>query len=161
VDAKNTSKWDLRAYLSSADGRLYLITETVLRVEISLKNSGRTPAHKVRYSITGELRSPGDIRNFIYPNLSARNQPIAPNSHWTVGHEFLQLTRDDIQDVVTDKKWVYIWGQAEYFDIFGTRQTLKFRYRNIVKKIAIDPRTGERIIAEWNFYPEEEGNEAT
>jgi hypothetical protein len=121
LDAKNISKWDLRAYLSPADGRLYLLTETVLRAEISLKNSGRTPAHKVRYSITGELRSPEDTRSFLDQDLSTRNQPVAPNSHWTVGHEFLHLTGEDIQDVVTDKKWVYIWGQAEYFDVFGTR----------------------------------------
>jgi hypothetical protein len=161
LDAKNTSKWDLRAYLSPADGKLYPITKTVLRAEISLKNSGRTPAHKVRYSITGELRSPDDIRSFVNPDLSTRNQPIAPNSHWTVGHEFLHLTKEDIQDVVTDKKWVYIWGQAEYFDVFGARQTFKFRYRNIVKKMAKDPRSGASIIAEWNFYPEEDGNEAT
>ena len=161
-DAKDTAKWDLRAYVSPADGTLRLIPgTTVLRAEVALRNSGRTPAHNVRYAITGDLRSPTDVGRFEDQDLSTRKQPIAPNAHWTVGHEFLHLTSEDIQDVVDSKKWVYVWGRAEYVDIFKRTQTLKFRYRNIVRQTAFDPETRQHVITGWAFYPEDDGNEAT
>jgi len=162
IDTKDTSKRELRAYLDPADGRLYKLSDNVLRAEISIKNSGKTPARKVRYSFTGDLRTPNDSnQNFIIPDLSARNQTIAPNSYWMVGHEFLNMTQEDMEDVYADRKLVYIWGQAEYFDIFGEQQTFTFRLRNVVKKLEKDLTSGQTFIREWNFYPEEEGNEAT
>jgi len=163
-DANETAKHELRAYISAANGALRLIPgTTVLRAEVALMNSGRTPAHNVRYAITGAIRPSGELGDFPEQDLSTRKQPIAPNAHWTVGHEFIDppLTAADIHDVESRKKWVYVWGMAKYSDIFGRTHTLKFRYRNVVQQSAFDPASGGHIITGWAFYPEDEGNEAT
>ncbi|OGZ07270.1 MAG: hypothetical protein A3C13_02560 [Candidatus Lloydbacteria bacterium RIFCSPHIGHO2_02_FULL_50_11] len=161
-DANETAKHDLRAYLTAADGTLGGIPgTTVLRAEVALTNSGRTPAHNVRYAITGALRPSGEVGTFPEPDLSTRKQPIAPNAHWTVGYEFINMIADDLDDVLNDRKWVYVWGRAEYVDIFNRTHTLKFRYRNIVKQVGFDVERRARTVAGWKFYPEEEGNETT
>lgn len=161
-DARDTAKHQLRAYLSPADGTLKLIPgTTVLRAEVALRNSGHTPAHRVRYAITGALRPKDELGSFPEPSLSTRKQPIAPNSHWTVGHEFISMNSGDLDDVLNDRKWVYVWGRAEYADIFGRTQTVSFRYRNVVRQLVFDPETQRNATAGWAFYPEDDGNEAT
>lgn len=160
-DAKDTAQKELRAYLGAANGTLYFILNSNhLRAAIELRNSGQTPAQKVSYAIDGAIRLPDDKTPFKELVSGQRNQPIAPGSAWTVGHEFLNLSDADKQDILSDKKYVFIWGRADYFDIFGKPQMVKFRYRNVVKNL-IPLDGGQTGIQNWFFYPEEEGNEAT
>jgi len=161
AEGQNTARHELRAYISCVSGNMSLIADTALRAEVEFRNTGRTPAHNVRLAITGAISPASQIPEFVDPEFVPHRQPIAPNAHWTVGHEFHGLTKDDIQDVVSDKKLVYVWGRAEYTDIFTQPRSLRFRYRNVVKQLAIDPNTGQRGISGWAFYPEENGNEAT
>jgi hypothetical protein len=162
TDAKDTSKKELRSYVSSTSKEMHFLSDTVLRAEVEFRNSGRTPAHKFRYAIIGGISPPNEMPKFVYPKFGPHRQPIAPNAYWSIGYELHDLTEADIQDIITDRKLVYIWGHAEYHDIFGKLQTIKFRYRNVVKHLsAPNPKTGARGITHWSFYPEEDGNEVT
>lgn len=77
---------------------------------------------------------------------------------WTFGHEFIDMTAQDLVDVLEDKKLVYIWGYVTYDDIYGDQHTLRFRFRNVVKVIV--PTDRGPAIQKWKYYPEEEGNAA-
>ncbi len=160
-ESKATSKKQLRAYLGGSNGKMFFIPGHTFRTEVELRNSGPTPAHDVRWAITGKIVPKNQTLEFKDPDFSPGKHPIAPNTHWTAAYEFIdpKPSEEDVQDVYTDRKWVYVWGHAEYWDIFGQRQTLRFRYRNAIKFAHFGP-DGTRI-EHWWLYPEGEGNEAT
>jgi hypothetical protein len=158
-DAKGTSKRELRAYIGMGGGEVFVLPNNILRGVVEIKNFGETPARNVMVAITGELRTPGDIRTFNDPDFIPHKQPIAPTMSWTFGHEFLGMTDQDLKDVLADKKLVYIWGHVRYQDIYNETQTLRFRLRNVVK-LLVTTEEGTSIT-KWKFYPEDEGNEAT
>ncbi|MBI3937628.1 MAG: hypothetical protein HY323_11685 [Betaproteobacteria bacterium] len=160
-ETRNIAKWDLRAYLSGVSQKMQLISNDALRAEVEFRNSGRTTAHNVSLAITGAISPANEKPKFVDPEFIPHKQPIAPNSYWSIGHEFHELTKECIEDIGAKRKLVYIWGRAKYTDIFGKSQRLKFRYRNVVTVLGPDPVTGQRVITSWMFYPEEEGNEAT
>lgn len=162
-EGRDTAKKQLRAYVSCASKEMIFLSDIVLRAEVEFRNSGQTPAHNFRYAINGGIFSPKEIPEFSEPNFVPHSQPIAPNASWTVGHEFRKFSEADIQDIIFDRKLVYIWGKAEYKDMFSNDpQIIKFRFRNVVKHGTFDSHTGNMLqIKAWSFYPEEEGNEST
>jgi hypothetical protein len=161
-ESKATAKKQLRAYLSGTNGKLVFLPGHTFRTEVELRNSGPTPARGVRWAITGLIVPANQPPNFTDPEFSPGKHSIAPNTHWTAGYEFIdpKPTEADIQAVLKDEKWVYVWGHAEYTDIFRQPQTLKFRYRNAIKSVRFAP-DGTQQIEHWWLYPEGEGNEAT
>lgn len=158
-DAEKTSKRELRAYIGIGGGEVFVLPNKILRGAVEIKNFGETPAHNVMVAVAGELRALGDKRPFIDPDFIPHKQPIAPTMSWTFGHEFREMTAQDLEDVLADRKLVYIWGHVQYQDIYKETQTLRFRLRNVVK-ILITTEKGT-AIQKWKFYPEEEGNDAS
>ena len=152
----------MRAYLSAIGGRLYYIQGHTLRAEVIIRNSGSTIAHDMQWTMCGELREPiedSNVADFPPPELRPWKMPLAPNSDWTIGHEFTtpKLTQQDIDDVYADRKWVYVWGYVKYRDIYGVWHTMSFRYRNIEKRLR---RVGDQqAIESWGWFPMPEGNE--
>lgn len=159
LEEKDRSRKELRAYLGMGGGEVFILPNNILRGVVEIKNFGETPAHNVMVAIAGELRAPGDERPFNDPDFIPHKQPIAPTMSWTFGHEFLEMTGQDLNDVLADKKLVYIWGRVKYQDIYNETQTLRFRLRNVVKLI-VTTEAGT-AIKKWKFYPEDEGNEAS
>jgi len=159
LEEKDRSRKELRAYLGMGGGEVFMLPNNILRGVVEIKNFGETPAHNVMVAIAGELRTPGDKRPFNDPDFIPHKQPIAPTMSWTFGHEFLEMTDQDLNDVLADKKLVYIWGHVNYQDIYNETQTLRFRLRNVVKLI-VTTEAGT-AIKKWKFYPEDEGNEAS
>jgi hypothetical protein len=157
-DAKEKGRKELRAYLGIGGGEVFVLPNQILRGVVEIKNFGKTPARKVKIAVTGELRRRGDDRPFPQPDFIRHTHQLAPTMYWTVGHEFNGMTMQDLQDVLTDRKLVFIWGHAEYKDIYGKRQTLEFRFRNVVK-VSVATEHGH-VIQKWKYYPEYEGNEA-
>ncbi len=158
-DTENNSKRELRAYIGMGGGEVFVLPNNILRGVVEIKNFGETPAHNVMVAIAGELRTPGDKRPFNDPDFIPHKQPVAPTMSWTFGHEFLEMTDQDLRDVLADKKLVYIWGHVKYQDIYNETQTLRFRLRNVVK-LLVTTEAGT-AIQKWKFYPEDDGNEAT
>lgn len=158
-DAEKTSKRELRAYIGMGGGEVFVLPNNILRGVVEIKNFGKTPAYNVMVAVVGELRAPGDKRPFIDPDFIPHKQPIAPTMSWTFGHEFQEMTDKDLEDVLADRKLVYIWGHVKYQDIYKETQTLRFRLRNVVKLLV----TTEKgtVIEKWKFYPEDEGNDAS
>ncbi len=161
--AEDTAQRQLRAYVSCISKELIFLSQTVLRAEVEFRNTGQTPSHNFRYAIDGGIFSPEEIPTFTDPSFVPHSQPIYPNISWTIGHEFREFDADDIKDIIHDRKLVYIWGKAEYIDIFTKElKTIKFRFRNVVKHGIFDKFNGNLIqIKSWSFYPAEDGNEAT
>jgi hypothetical protein len=156
---RDTARKELRAYLTIADGSLYFLPNDVLRAEIKMVNSGKTPAHEVTPAIYGECRDP--INNEIFETVSPmrHKQPIAPGSHWTVGYEFGIFSEEQKRELLERKKLVFVWGRITFKDIFGKEQEINFRFRNVVTEIV--PTKEGFAVARWFFYPEERGNNAT
>lgn len=160
LEEKDRSRKELRAYLGLGGGKVFKLPNNILRGVVEIKNFGETPAHNVMVAIAGELRAPGDQRPFNDPDFIPHRQPIAPTMSWTFGHEFLEMTDQDLNDVLANKKLVYIWGHVKYQDIYNESRIFRFRLRNVVK-ILVTTEDGTTAIKEWKFYPEDEGNEAS
>lgn len=138
--ARDTAKQQLRAYLTpevevdmEGRGGVYLLN-------IVWRNTGQTPAKQVRtFANTSTLTAASLPKGFDYPNGSQSQSPgIAslgggqPLHAWTARIPFATVQRMSL-----DIQKMYIWGSAEYTDIFpgATRRRTEFCYELAAEEI--------------------------
>jgi hypothetical protein len=130
-DAKHNSERQLRAYVTVFSGAIQPTTHpngiTTISVQVTLRNSGQTPAFKERSFFLAVVDTP-DANPFKFPpNLDDRPVSlIGPNvdTNLDVGGT---ISAADLQEVMNGTKKIFVWGRVEYMDAFGKQRYLVFR----------------------------------
>lgn len=141
------SERELRAYVSVVSGSIQVVNINNappgpgFRVTIELKNSGQTPG----YDFTTWIKPPEILDKDAMPfgpatpieERSGRSI-IGPggSAHitWT-----LRATPQEILDVLAETKKIFVWGGADYRDIFYNRRFFIFRDTNAAFTQGINP----------------------
>jgi hypothetical protein len=122
-----TARAQLRAYVM-VEGAKVINFGATPTVQVTLKNSGQTPAHDV--SVWGSV----DVA--IYPLQEKADPPSTPPDqegtigsgsfiYWT-GTPDRTLVRDEIDGVLSGEAALYVFGKALYKDVFRRDQTTEF-----------------------------------
>lgn len=133
-----TTRAQLRAYL--LPDNMTLFDGSILNPQIQqrfgdpgvymlLKNSGQTPAYRVVSWAKIDIIEMGKEDSLIVPPLSETfTNTVGPNSISTKLIWFGRpLTAAEIADIGQQKKAIYVYGRAEYRDIFLKRHYTNFR----------------------------------
>ena len=169
-DAEETARRQLRAYLGVSGGEIKILNPNHLQANVEIKNTGSTPAHHVTKAINADIRDADNPGGFEIPKAAPGKWPIVPGSFWTFRLDLTNVSEEDLKQIHAYKRAVFVWGRAEYEDIFGVKQTLEFRYRNMAKRLVWTEGTGfggVQIVKPfwatvgWDLHPEEEGNSST
>ncbi len=151
ANARGTAIKQLRAYLGVTSRDMPNLTVGQKQVAgIFVTNHGQTPANKVRYW--------GDVRIREYPlvgslpSLGLRSDflPVNPGQKIPIAFETIgQLSEQERAGIISGTSRIYLYGEIEYFDVFGDRRTTMFRFSY----------GGERLIGINSFAVDQEGND--
>lgn len=144
-DAKDTAERELRAYVTMVDmGQGVKIDATNNEMVAWFanphwRNNGQTPARHVTAWIMGGLFEPDIPRDFDFPKSKiAKNtiSVIGPNSEIRSGD--VDIPKDHIAKILSGTGKFYVWGRAEYDDVFeGTpRRHVEFCYQVVIARIS-------------------------
>lgn len=155
---RETSKTQLRAYLSINDAIIYQMTgRSDLIIQIKVKNFGQTPAYKVRSSIKSAY-APANVSPYDNEVEFGSRSIVGPTAEIEI-QDIRPLTVDKLETVVSGTSRIFVWGTAEYEDAFGENRFFKFRARSGQAQViyAADGVT-KRIT--FNLMPSPDGYEA-
>jgi hypothetical protein len=118
---------ELRAYvcLDLPTSRYDRLEHESHKFVLSIKNSGATPAHDVKFCC-GTL-----FKDFPYRGNFPLDEPtncfvLPPNAH-TAQNVTMNLRTGDSALIDDAKKILYAYGRIEYFDVFGKAHWAEFR----------------------------------
>lgn len=131
-----------------------------LRAIVTFVNKGNTPAIEVSMRLTNEALPPGVKPAFseLKPALGGSRGIIGPEveiwfSHpltLTPQHGVGVLSKEDFGALVSGEKTICMHGRAEYKDVFGRTQWLKFCY---VMRTFQDQDTPSGYDVTWEVFP--------
>jgi hypothetical protein len=128
--SEKTAERQLRAYVGITEATVSdFAVGQILRVSMTIKNSGQTPAYKVtqHYSIMG-----GE-----YPRKDPLPQVIVPGGSSTLGPGEVHLLEIPLHGPLPSSAYsqitsggaaIYIWGRVMYEDAFGYNRETRFSY---------------------------------
>jgi hypothetical protein len=150
--AEKTAERQLRAYMCLYGGSIRLIQvggQDFIEGYVTLKNFGQTPAYDhscwVRIDVRPASHPPFDVlatgltKAIVAPDGEA-NLPV----HWG------PVSAQDLADIRSEAKRIFVWGGADYIDAFRRVRFFKFYYWN-AKEI---PGKG------WGLLPSDKQDEA-
>lgn len=134
IDAKDTSKRQLRAYLSvSIGGGSYQERHKDIRFEVrpSLLNSGNTPAHNITYWARAEVLPFPLPDDFDFPPTKDTLQSslvLGPHQNIILNAMINEFFPDEEAEIIKkgNGRRPCIWGIVSYTDVFGDGHTTKF-----------------------------------
>jgi hypothetical protein len=123
--AADTAKKQLRAYLSVVKGEVSgLENNEPLRVKLTFKNSGQTPA----YAVKGDAKI--GIADFpLSPPAKPEIVPDGPPMTLGPGLEsyvFWDGNAEDKSQIKSGKRIIHAFGKFQYRDVFGSEHALNF-----------------------------------
>jgi hypothetical protein len=135
-DARRTSKRQLRAYVTVVAGGIKLVHLVEggfgVAVHIQLRNFAQTPAYKfTTWMKAPEIQPPEALPFTAATPVEKRNGTsiVGPGADihldWTIS-----VAPDQLLEIQTDKRRVYVWGGADFVDAFDEPRHLIFRDRN-------------------------------
>lgn len=132
--ADKTAERQLRAYVNIIRGAIQPHQQPngipTVTAQVTLKNSGQTPAYEHRTWIGIRVEEPESF-TFEFPELIAdlASSIIGPTieSDMTIG---FVIGQENLQAVLDGKKRLFVWGLVEYRDAFNHKRVLKFRAAN-------------------------------
>jgi hypothetical protein len=100
-------------------------------VNLVIKNRGQTPAYKVRTHAQLSVIAPNAESSLVVPPLQPGQYSIlGPNVGSTIFRRLSRnLTVEEIADIRTGAKAIYLYGRIEYIDAFKRRRFTTFRIR--------------------------------
>lgn len=126
---EDTRKQQLRAYLCISQARLNFSKDGQIKAQIHVKNTGQTPAYKVR--VRGQqiihehpLSAPLDQES---SELLQSDGIMPPGGEHILVTKPVQSTEAELVSVYTRNYAVYAHGECSYQDIFGVVRTLEYR----------------------------------
>jgi hypothetical protein len=129
--SRETAQTQLRAYVGP-DGPLMLQLgdDGTASINISMRNSGQTPARQFRMLTSiNVLDHPqhGEIISVAHPDVEFSRKSISPQGS-AASSNSLDVSPDEQAAIALGKKAIYVYGWGRYVDIFGTDQITKFRF---------------------------------
>jgi hypothetical protein len=136
-DARETTKRELRAYLTVVvGGAVYQERAKNLKFEAKpvMLNTGRTPAHKVRYRAAAQILTHPLPAEFSF-NVET---PFVGSGILGLGGNFIlnAIVPDFVDDTevpsikqAADGRFLFVWGEVSYEDVFGQPHWVKFCQR--------------------------------
>ena len=109
--------------------REQLVQGPGFRVDVVLKNSGQPPGYELTTWIYTSVSDSNGSLPFSEPRpISERTgkSVIGPGSEALIT-QFNVLTNDDLLNVHAGSKSIFVWGGADYKDVFGTPRRFIFR----------------------------------
>jgi len=131
--SRGNTRLDQRAWVSTTSTRMIdLVVNKPLKVEIFLKNTGKTVARNVDARVT--IRSepgPFNLRKFRAerppPKGNRSRFVILPNSEFTLpAYHSTLLTQERLSLIKSSIVTVYLFGEITYADIFGETHVTEF-----------------------------------
>ena len=127
--ASDTAIRQLRAYLCIAKTELRFHSDGTIEPILYLKNSGLTPAYKVKSWSRGRVREYPLVEPLEHPpDGLLQGVGVIPPSHFHImscGRINLpDVAKDDIQ---TKGVAFFVYGSATYVDVFKNERTLRFQ----------------------------------
>jgi len=154
-DASESSKTELRAYVSIADkGALFLQSELnkhTISVSVVLENAGKTPGKNFSTWFGGGFYPSESVP---FPAESKRlservnSSIIGAGATVNIIPEPMILNDFEFQELIHGSKAIFLWGGADYTDVFGHQQSFFFRMKMTGKPINI----GNGMIG-WHLTP--------
>ena len=140
---QNTSEYQLRAYVSLDTGSVELVEDKEIKLKITLKNFGVTPAHGVKAVIQIYPQEPSQYIYFPEASLEGKQSSHIGSGSAIELHNHLVLTEQQIEMLRDKSIWIYLIGKVLYKDCFGKQQFTDLGYYvdNIFqdKKASIKP----------------------
>jgi hypothetical protein len=135
-EAKDSSEKGLRAYLNifecyaEWESEKGLMLRLIL-VTVQFRNSGQTPARKVR-CWANVTSAPVGLDKFEGPSGDPRESKgvVAPRQrgHITIRQQFTSSTEDEVDVWKRGAKTLFVYGKLIYIDAFQVEQTTHFRF---------------------------------
>lgn len=149
---EKTAMRQLRAYVWKETASYFLEENAV--VECALRNSGQTPAMRVRCWLRLELLDPASPEFEPPPErIDDAGFVINPGSTHTLhAHRLKALDEGDASDLSVGARRFYLWGEIRYDDIFGHEHRTRFRLFHRVYE------RGGKPMQIWSYC--DEGNDA-
>lgn len=120
------------------------------------KNSGTTPTRNLRLFIALAIREDELPAEFDFPPkpVADVNLMIAPGG--TIDSDELGISLEDVDAIVAGLKHLYVWGWAEYDDVFEAtpRHRTEFCFR---WSIGGNVRSTDRFSSRYNIYSRHNG----
>jgi hypothetical protein len=153
IDAKDTSKMQLRAYVSVDTEHMVDSSGNTIpnRHGFLIKNHGNTPAHDLEhwtligvsdFPLKHKLEAPDENRLIVKTVVHPGNDRLVITD--------LALLSEEMTAIEAGTHAWYAWGCARYFDVFGEPHSTNFCF--FVDKDAL-------ALQRWAHY--KDGNEAT
>jgi len=128
---KDTGKRQLRAYVGMTECCLKLDPPDVPEGQVTIKNCGQTPAHKVRHWIgIAVLPHPLVSRLPVPPGGLQMSVSILPanSRHTLVVPVRMPIRAQDLASLYTPEHTIYVYGHVVYEDIFGDEWSTDYRF---------------------------------
>jgi hypothetical protein len=77
---------------------------------------------------------------------------IGPQGEFHSPTDLLVVSQEERAEIISGTKVIFIWGEAIYRDIFGTRWRFDFRGRNSERRMRITDSAGI-VSPGWGFSP--------
>jgi|WetSurMetagenome_2_1015567.scaffolds.fasta_scaffold25636_4 hypothetical protein len=154
---RDISNKELRAYLGIEHAFIKLDPITLrFKINIIIKNTGKTPAYSVSARRTFRLDSPQTFatHNEKVPDEAESVIYIGSNSTFDVGitHDEngrpFSIKSENIQKVISGELGFCIWGRIEFNDVFVKKRCINFK---LISRAYIN---GEG----WSLQPYKDGN---
>jgi hypothetical protein len=129
--SRRTARQQLRAYVIFDGGSIKLQQlqgQTFFEAYVRLKNFGQTPAYNhsswVRIEVRDASRPPFAPWNGLTKNI------LAPAGESNLPVYCGPISAQDLNDIRNERKRIFVWGGADYGDIFGAAWHYEFRCWN-------------------------------
>jgi hypothetical protein len=147
----------MRAYVSvEFAGAIYQDENLRFQLDVSLTNSGFTPAKEIGYVISADLL-PELPDNFAFPHLGPRQNndaTLAPRQSFTVpGTVRHRIPPEEADQVMRGEgRRLYAWGTVYYKDIFGNAWTTDF-CQSVTFRKWVDTEGKDRVSTPNVYHP--------
>jgi hypothetical protein len=131
IDAEDTAKRQLRAYVSFEEGGRITCGTLGCGIDIRIKNSGQTPAYNVTCYVASESRdtvfdpiTDQNFRNFQFSQTGIATVDLGSGQEWTISN----CTQGPSIVGLSEKtgKTLYAWGVVKFRDAFNRCQRTAF-----------------------------------
>ncbi len=129
--AKDTAQKQLRAYVYASPNTLYHLGENPTQGYLTVRNGGHTFANKVSREVGINVLSK-DIPNSFEKLGRLKREPgymtLGPNTGAddVIYREYRVLTDDEIKQINSGDKRIYVFGKITYEDIYDIRHETTF-----------------------------------
>jgi hypothetical protein len=119
----------LRAYVFPDQANLvWEATAKPTTVEVTIKNSGQTPAYRVSTATMIGVREYPLHGAFSVPSVTSKPTVIPPGSSTTLSDTMVHpLTADQLRAIQKGTQAVYVFGEIAYADAFGECRITRYR----------------------------------